>query len=352
MKVLLVGPSPDLITGQSVAFNYLVGRGYPKVFNSGGSHFFEKLVFFLKYLISIPCKVIWYRPDTIYVTISRTTSGFLRDLFLFFIAKFFRIKVVVHLHGSDFALFVKSATFMKPLIERCYNNISGAIVLSEGMRSQFNHFPTVETFVVNNCFSASGFNFAPNVLSGSLKVLYLSNLMKSKGVIELIEAVKVVNANGGNIHLRLAGRFLSDGEFDGQALEEKVRSLLDSSIEYVGVLQAEEKDLSLNWCNCVALPSYYPTEAQPLALIEAMAAGRYILTSQAGYIPEFVHHGKNGYVLSEVSIRNIVDALTYIIDNDNDNDVVSASKFNAVEANKKFSKERYVKQIFNIVRTI
>lgn len=348
MRLLLVGPNSNPITGQSVAFGYLVSQGYPVIFNSGGNSLLGKLLHFIKYGIFLPLKCVIYRPQAIYLTISRSKVGFFRDLYLFAIARLLKTKVVVHLHGSDFQSFVESSKRLRSIINWGYQAVTKAIVLSEGMRTQFVDFPHIATYVVNNCSSLNEALFSKNHLNGSFKILYLSNLMKTKGVLELVQAVKELNNDGRNIKLHLAGKFLSDNEMDYTELETKLRPYLDSNIEYIGLVTGAQKTEALEWCNCVALPSYYATEAQPLALIEAMAAGRYVITSNAGYIAEFVEHLSNGFVVSEVTVPNIIGALNHVISEPLELERVS--RVNADKAKKEFTIERYIAQILKVIR--
>lgn len=348
MRLLLVGPSLDLITGQAVAFNYLLNNNFPHIYNSGGKTSMGKLVKLISYFFYLPMLIAFYRPHVVYLTNSRTTFGFIRDLYLFSIARLLSIKVIVHLHGSDLKSFVECSGRMRALINWGYKAVSSAIVLSEGMKEQFDSFPHIKVYVVRNCAPSSSFNFSKNKLEKSFRILYLSNLMKTKGVIELVQAVKQLNKMGRDVELRLAGKYLTDYEMESSELENIVKSLLDSKITYHGIVSGLQKSELLDWSNCVALPSYYRTEAQPLTLIEAMAAGRYVLSSKAGYISEFVGHLENGFLLEEVEVSSIVNAINAITEDSEEFE--KTTKKNKCYAAKAFAVDRYIEQILDIAR--
>jgi glycosyltransferase involved in cell wall biosynthesis len=353
-SILLVGPDPEFITGQSVAFKYLLDSEFGKqdnvhyCFNSAGTSTLAKLLGFVIYFFKLIYLFIRLRPKTIYLTNSRSKFGLLRDTCIFFLANLFGSKVVVHLHGSDFKTFIDTlARNWRILANWGYGKVVAAIVLSEPMRAQFSMYKHIDVEVVENCFSEKISNFSNNRISTPLKILFLSNLMQTKGIIELAEAVKKVNVDKHLIDLKIAGAYLTDGALNKHQMQDKIEALLSNNIEYCGVVKGEQKNKLLEWSNVVALPSYYPTEAQPIVLIEGLAAGRYLLTSKAGYISEFVKHLENGFVLNTVSVHEITKALNYMLVNQREIEKVSQQNIGYAHAH--FSQEQYVNRIFEII---
>lgn len=353
-SILLVGPDPEFITGQSVAFKYLLDSEYCEqnnvhyCFNSTGASTFAKLLGFVIYFFKLIYLFIRFRPETIYLTNSRTRFGLLRDTYVFLLANLFGSKVVVHLHGSDFKSFIETLPrSWRALADLGYGKVTTAIVLSQPMNTQFSMYKHINVEVVGNCFSEEISNFSNNIVHSPLKILFLSNLMQTKGIIELTEAVKKLNMKQHLIDLKIAGAYLTDGELTKYQMQEKIEASLSHNIEYCGIVKGEEKNKLFEWCNVVALPSYYPTEAQPIVLIEGLAAGRYLLTSKAGYISEFVKHLENGFVLNTISVEEIIKALNYMLVNQRE--IEKVSQENIGYAHTHFSQEQYVNRIFEII---
>src|SRR5690606_7922929 len=57
------------------------------------------------------------------------------------------------------------------------------------------------------------------------------------------------------------------------------------------------------------LPTYYPVEAQPFAIIEAMNAATPIVATSHASIPDYVHSGANGFLVGKQAPGEIADAL-------------------------------------------
>lgn len=322
MSIFLVGPSPKFITGQSSAFDLL--RTYSQLnsfsskklyffYNSEGGSSMFRLCCFLKFLVLFVYRFIVVRPKVIYLSISRSEGGFIKDLPVFLIAYLFKRKVIIHVHGSDFKDFVdQSSGMLRKLIFYCYNRVHTAIVLTIGMKAEFAAFPMINVTVVSNS-SESYSSLVPATSGKSLRILFMSNIIKSKGIFELMSAVSDIHCDGVCITLDIAGSFVADEYLDKHEVEKEFRARFDSlCMNYHGVVSGSGKSELFELANVVALPSYYKTEAQPIVLIEALSCGRFILSSYYKYIPEYITHLKHGWLVPDVSVGNLKDALRYL----------------------------------------
>lgn len=296
MNVLAVGPNKNPVTGQSKCFNYFVcnsGHNVIELNTTGKGRFY-----FLRYILLVVYHRIFSSYDVIYFTSSRTKFGFIRDLILVLFNFNHRFKIVNHLHGADFSSFLNELSpSFRSLVDLIYRRINVSIVLTPSMRKQYAEYPLMEVVVIPNFYDSSEVGEINSVVETKpLKVLFLSNLIASKGYMELIEAFKVLGGKYiGKIELHIAGA-LFDG--DMTAFESIINEI--DSVHFHGVANSEVKAELLSQCHILALPTYYPTEAQPLCLIEGMASGCYIVTTNHNYIPEFVSSA-NGSVIELIN---------------------------------------------------
>ena len=129
-----------------------------------------------------------------------------------------------------------------------------------------------------------------------LRLLFLSSLIDTKGYPEYLEAVRRLAAWGGTaVDAVLCGR-VSPSEFseefkDGSAAERWIEAQVaainlfpGSRARWVRGAAGPEKAALLRDADIFVLPTRYPVEAQPVALLEAMASGCAIVTTRAGEI--------------------------------------------------------------------
>jgi glycosyltransferase involved in cell wall biosynthesis len=158
---------------------------------------------------------------------------------------------------------------------------------------------------------ADAFHGAP------LRVLYLSNIMFSKGFSYLIDAVKMLRADGHLVTLTLAGRPLSDSYMDAEESLARLKRALGEGVDYLGPVCGEQKWNLLEAAHMVALPTFYPTEAQPISLIEGMAFGCIPLTTHHNYNEDFLDPGAAIFVEKQ-NAKAIAEALRTLIVNPGD----------------------------------
>ena len=130
-----------------------------------------------------------------------------------------------------------------------------------------------------------------------LRVLHLSSLIASKGFPEYLEALAALARRGGPaIEAVLCGKVAASDfqdRFPDNAAAERWIVEMIARINSSGRVTARwvrgavgaEKAALFQAADVFVLPTRYAVEAQPLVLLEAMAAGCAIITTRAGEIP-------------------------------------------------------------------
>ncbi|MBN4063828.1 glycosyltransferase family 4 protein [Cardiobacterium sp. AH-315-I02] len=355
-KILLIGSLPPPNHGQSIAFLSasvaLKTEGDCKIISSSfrASSVLGALYKFLTYYFQVPYYLFIYRPNKIYFLCSRTLVGGLRDLYLLLLCLFSKAEVLNHLHGSDFNGYLKSLSpLYKKIVIRLYKRVNRHAVLIDGMQEQLKSVAKIEDiFVIDNFYQESAeiskyLALRKNV--DELRVFYLSSIVTSKGIFELIEAVKIAVSNKVKIKLMIAGGFIGDSYLDEDKTEKKFFSSIKECpfIEYVGVVNSDSKYMLLAESDVLSLPSYYKSEAIPLCILEAMRMGCCILTSRYKYLPGLVKENVNGFLVEPESVNDIVSTLTYI--SANKANLKAISNENMKTAKKYYSESKYHENI-------
>jgi glycosyltransferase involved in cell wall biosynthesis len=164
--------------------------------------------------------------------------------------------------------------------------------------------------------------------------LYIGRLIKDKGVIEYLEACKVIKKKYPKIRCMVVGPF----DTNPSALkQEELQFYIDNNIiEYFG----EQDDVRpfIAQCSTYVLPSYH--EGRPKTVLEAMAVGRSIITSNAPGCRETIIDGLNGYLVEVGNVEEIASKMDHLICNPQ---IVKEMGL----ASLKIAKERYDAKLVN-----
>jgi glycosyltransferase involved in cell wall biosynthesis len=244
------------------------------------------------------------RPDVCYLPISQGIPGFTRDALFIRAAQRAGARVVLHLRGGYFKTFHETAPApYRAFIRATLRRADAMIVLGESLRHLFDGLMPPEKVVVVSNGLALGDDARGGLAEGwreraerraadpaSFRIVYLSNIFATKGIFELIEAVREVRRLRPGAHLVVAGEPSqpSDRARLEEALAESRRegSDLAGAIEYRGVVRGADKWRMLGGADCFALPTYYDNEGQPWSILEAMAARLPVISTDHAAIAE------------------------------------------------------------------
>lgn len=145
--------------------------------------------------------------------------------------------------------------------------------------------------------------------SNNILVVFCGRLLKSKGVLKAIHAVKQYNQRFSNkITLLIAG--------DGPDLCE-VTKLEDSHVRALGALDHREVIGLLKEADLFLFPTEYP-EGFSTGVLEAAVCNCFIITSKKGSSEEIIPSKDYGIVVSDVTDQSVYEALIYSLSNPND----------------------------------
>jgi glycosyltransferase involved in cell wall biosynthesis len=131
----------------------------------------------------------------------------------------------------------------------------------------------------------------PGSATDDFVVTCVARLAQQKGHRDLIAAMARLRQTVPNARLLLAGT----GPLEHELLAESERLGLCEHVSFLGLIErADLADLFAR-TDVVVLPSYW--EGLPVALVEALSAGKPIIASNAGGNPELVRNGENGLIV-------------------------------------------------------
>ena len=148
-----------------------------------------------------------------------------------------------------------------------------------------------------------------------IRVLIVARLVPIKGHEFLFRAFAAVTSTRPHLSLIVAG-----GGPLQHTLEELAQSLgIANRTEFLGDVGQDEVRAIIESSHILVQPSITtPDSAQegiPMVLMEAMAAGIPVMSTQYSCIPELVIHGQSGFLVPERDVAAIAEKLAYLIDN-------------------------------------
>lgn len=262
-----------------------------------------------KFVLSILMFLNYLRnSDIIYLTPSTSPIGFLKDSIYVIFGKFFRKKIFLHFHSKGLDN-IKSTILIRYIIWILKD--LQIIILSENLRYDLSKFKIKEPYI-HIC--PNGLGIEKEIRKKNFErpnILYLSNLIPSKGYFKTLEICKHLNEL--NIDFKC--------NFVGKGSESEIKNLksyiknnhLEEKVFYHGAKYHEEKEIFFQSSNIFVFPSRYKRECFPLVLIEALSYGLVCITSNEGAINTLLNG--NGIVIDKESKFSYNDAIISVISN-------------------------------------
>ncbi len=227
-----------------------------------------------------------------------TGASFWRKSIFIYVAKAYGKKVVYHVHGGHFKVF---AAAHPARVRRTLRRCDVIVALSEGWKEYFSSVLHCERVVVVKNIIAAPVR-CPHK-SAVFTLLFLGRLGQNKGIYDLLAVLREHHAAyRGSVRLLFGG----DGEVE-QCCKYIKDYGLDDIAQYVGWVVGQEKIDLLNSADAYVLPSY--SEGLPISILEAMSYGLPIIATPVGGIPEIVHEGDNGVLVTPGDQRALAAAI-------------------------------------------
>ncbi len=176
--------------------------------------------------------------------------------------------------------------------------------------------------------------------SKELRLLFVGNMMPSKGILQLLDALSNPQVNNKIVQLHIAG--------GGRLLDEVRKKAEQNSsvkITVTGDITREELNKLYADVHLLILPS--SSESFPKVVAEAAAYGCIPVTTSLSAITRQITDGVNGFLMTD----NSPDSITQTINRVADNTELSAISHNAIEMSKLFTYERFrqrMARVYNI----
>jgi glycosyltransferase involved in cell wall biosynthesis len=142
-----------------------------------------------------------------------------------------------------------------------------------------------------------------NAPPARIKLLYVGRFSVEKGVRVLVAAARLLKAQGVDFELRLVGH----GPLERELRDTVLESGLSHEVTVAGQVNRRTLHHEYVWADMVCVPSL--SEPFGVVVLEALAAGRPVLGTDAGGIPWIIQNGMTGLIVPAGSARRLADAI-------------------------------------------
>jgi glycosyltransferase involved in cell wall biosynthesis len=255
--------------------------------------------------LSAYARLLWViltkRPRLVYVPLSQTTVGFLRDSGHVLLASLFRRRLLLHLRGGYFRTWYdeECSGLLQAWVRFILRRTHGVVVLGETLRPLFRGLvPEAAIHVVPNGEDYPELAGAERRCQGrrDFRILFLGNLIPTKGPAEVLRAAPEILAR------HPGTKFVFAGAWRDETLRSWASAFIEEhgiapAVEFTGPVDRARKTELLRQSDLLAFPTYYRNEGQPWVIIEALAAALPVISTDHASIRECVIHGRNGMLV-------------------------------------------------------
>ncbi len=311
MRVLVIGPSKEKSKGgMSTVIKEMSGdknltEAYQMDFYDSyidGSKLKVmqySLYAYLKFLISGKQK----QYDIYHIHVASNGSTFRKMLYVKSIKKHHK-KVILHIHGAEYMKFFENLSRKKQeKVIEFLQSCDAVIALSDDWKMKFE-----KSFGLRNCVAIENgidmMRFQTAVSEGRdhpHTFVSLGRLGHRKGTYDILDAVEIAVQKVPDLMVYLGG----DGETE-QVKELAAKKKIEDHVKIVGWADFDKKIELLKKSSVFLLPSY--NEGLPMAILEAMACGKAIISTTVGAIPEVISE-ENGILITAGDVNALADAM-------------------------------------------
>lgn len=320
-----------------------------KIVSEIGRFNIKKIITFLSLIFTILKKNFTVKYDLVYLAISINGKAFYRDALIVLIVKMFKRKIIFHLHNKGASMF--EGLIRKKLYSFVFEN-TDVILLSEYLYQDVAQYVDKSRIYIchNGIESNSYIKYEMNdkLKETNFNILFLSNMIASKGVYVLLDACSKLVTKYKNFKCHFVGAWkdITEEEFTAYVTEKKIAEV----VQYHGPKYDQEKEYFWSLANIFVFPTFYEQECFPLVLLEAMQHKLPIISTYEGGIQDIVTENSTGYICKQRDAVGLAEKIELYMNN---SELVKKHSEEAYKIyNEKFTIEVFETRLIKILKTV
>jgi glycosyltransferase involved in cell wall biosynthesis len=309
----LVGEFINKSNRINTAFNCrYINLGTSKTIDEIGKNGFQKWVLYVSIISRTIKQLIVFKPDLVYLAMTANGVAFYKDMVMAFLAKLFGIPLVVHFHNKGVSV-NHNKTLDNFFYKLVFKNTK-VILLSKHLYSDIKKYVNEENvyYCPNGIPELSFDENTATIKNEKVQLLFLSNLIASKGIYVLLDALKILKSKKIKFICNFVGGI---GDITEEDFNNKVRSLqLEDCLHYLGKQFNQEKTAIFKCSDIFVHPTF--SDCFPLVLLEASQFSLPLVSTFEGAIPEIIEDGINGFLVPKNDVTKLAKVLKLLINNE------------------------------------
>lgn len=288
--------------------NLLVSRTVDET----GKPSFIKIFRFITLWFRLLYEIVRKKPDLAYLALTASGAAFYKDVLIVALLRLFGIKRIYHLHNQGVRQ-NETKLINRILYSFVFKN-ADVILLSNQLYKDIASFvPVTAVHICPNGIVDTTVTATSNSsqVQNPFRILFLSNLLRLKGVFELLEACSILQQKGIDFECNLVG---AEGDITALQFNNKViQKQLSHRVHYIGKKFGKEKEEIFAKADVFVHPTL--NDCFPLVLLEAMRAGLPVISTFEGGIPDIVEDGTTGFLVPQKNTIALADKIEELIRN-------------------------------------
>lgn len=159
-------------------------------------------------------------------------------------------------------------------------------------------------------------------------ISFIGRIIEEKGILNLIEAFKILEKKYNNLVLMIAGTGL---------LLDDLKKYFDDKTIYLGNLESNEVDFVLNRTDIFINPSYAKEGGQRI-ILEAAINKCAIISTNVGFVDKIIEDRKNGLIIDKKNTNDIIEKIDFLIKNPQNIEIYSNNIYAKIKSQFSWSK--------------
>jgi len=326
MNILIFGQVPPPYHGTNVmtkvfidaidelGYKYRVkNKSFSLMIEEIGGYSIKKIKRVLSVYLGFIKAIRDHEPDVVIIFFPKSIMGIMSNIIPMLTCQIFRVPIILRMGATGYKKLNNSIKY-KILIDLILKNNFGLIIQSELFRNDVEYLSD-NIYILPNCIEKEFQHYVVNHHHNNnhnnkekTNILFLSNLDEEKGVLTLLDAANIVLKKYNNVQFNLVGRTTRDGCF-------YFKNKINNNINILGPKYGKDKFDEYMKNDIFILPTYYYNEAFPSVIIEAMACGLPVISTDYVAIPSIVSDGVTGFIIPPRNSEALAEKIIYLLEN-------------------------------------